>query len=73
MLSRAQYNDNVANSDNEEVHEDFFTSEFICRVGVIQEFRVENYEDKNLMIGKTIQELEQEKGHPYDKERKTKI
>jgi hypothetical protein len=63
----------VSDSDNEEVPKDFFTSEFTCQVDAIREFRVEDYEGESLMIGKTIQELEQEKGHPDNKERRTEI
>jgi hypothetical protein len=46
MLSRARDSDDVADLDNEEVPEDFFTLEFTCRVGAIREFRVEDYEMK---------------------------
>jgi hypothetical protein len=73
MLSKARYNDDVSNSDNEEVPEDFFTSEFTCRVDAIREFRVEDYEGKSLRIRKTIQAFEQEKGHPDNKERRIEI
>jgi hypothetical protein len=73
MLSRARYNDDVSDSDNEDVPQDFFTSEFTCRVDAIREFRVEDYEGESLRIGKTIQELEQEKGQPDNKERRTEI
>jgi hypothetical protein len=71
MLSRARYNDDVSDSDNEDVPQDFFTSKFTGRVDAIQEFRVEDYEGESLRIGKTIQELEQEKGQPDNKERRT--
>jgi hypothetical protein len=73
MLSRARYNDDVSDSDNEDVPQDFFTSEFTCRVDAIREFRVEDYEGESIRIGKTIQELEQEKGQPHNKERRTEI
>ena len=36
MLSRARFGDDVAESDNEEVSEAYFTSEHTCRVNVIR-------------------------------------
>ena len=39
MLSRARFGDDITESDNEEVSENYFTSEHICRVIVIREFR----------------------------------
>ena len=38
MLSRARFGDNITESDNEEVSEDCFASEHICRVNVIRKF-----------------------------------
>ena len=52
MLSRARLRDDIAKSDNEEVSEDYFASEHICRVNVLREFREEEYEGESLMIGK---------------------
>ena len=46
MLSRARFGDDIAESGNEEVSEDYFTSEHICRVNVI------------LLIGKVLQQIE---------------
>ena len=58
MLSRARFGDDITESDNEEVSEDYFASEHICRVHVIREFREEEYEGETLMIGKMLQEVE---------------
>ena len=35
MLSRAQFGDDITESYNEEVSENYFTSEHICRVNII--------------------------------------
>ena len=43
MLSRAWFGDDITELDNEEVSEDYFTSEHICRVNVIRELREEEY------------------------------
>ena len=59
MLSRSQFGDDIAESDNEEGSEDYFASEHICRVNIIQEFREEEYEGESLMIGKVLQEIEE--------------
>ena len=59
MLSRALFGDDITDSDNEEVSEDYFASEHICRVNVIREFREEEYEGESLMIGKVLQEIEE--------------
>ena len=34
-----RFGDNITESDNEEVFDDYFASEHICRVNVIREFR----------------------------------
>ena len=57
MLSRARFRDDITDSDNEEVSEDYFASEHICRVNAIQEFREEEYEGERFMIGKMLQEI----------------
>ena len=63
MLSRAQFGDDIAESDNEEVSEDYIASKhIICRVNLIQEFREEEYEGESLMIGKVLQEIEESSG-----------
>ena len=58
MLSRARFGDDITESDNEEVSENYFVSEHICRVNVIRKFREEEYEGESLMIGKMLQEAE---------------
>ena len=50
--SRARFGDDIGKSDNEEVSEDYFASEHICRVNVIKEFREDEYEGETLMIGR---------------------
>ena len=35
MLSRSQFGDDITDSDNEEVSEDYFVSEHLCRVSVM--------------------------------------
>jgi hypothetical protein len=35
MLSNARFRDDITESDNEEVSEDYFASEHICRVSVM--------------------------------------
>ena len=70
MLSRARFRDDIAESDNKEVSEDYFASEHICRVNVIQEFREEEYEGESLMIGKVLQEIEDSSD---DKEKRSEI
>ena len=50
MLSRGWFKDDIVESDNEEVSENYFTSEHICR-----EFREAEYEGESLMIGKVLQ------------------
>ena len=57
MLSRARFGDDIAESDNEEVSENYFASEHICRVNVIREFREEEYEGESLLIGKVLKEI----------------
>ena len=59
MLSRARFGDDITDSDNEEVSEYYFSSEHICRVNVIREFREEEYEGESLMILKVLQEIEE--------------
>ena len=59
MLSRARFGDDITESDNEEVSEDYFASEHICRVDVIREFQEEEYEVESLMIGNLLQEIEE--------------
>ena len=70
MLSRARFGDDIAESDNEEVSEDYFASEHICRVSVMREFRETEYEGESLMIGKMLQEIEDSTN---DKERRAEI
>ena len=70
MLSRARSIDDIAESDNEEVSENYFTSEHICRVNVIWEFREEEYKGESLLIRKMLQEIEESSD---SKEKKTKI
>ena len=43
-ISRARFGDNITESDNEEVSEDYFASEHICRVNVMREFWETEYE-----------------------------
>ena len=75
MLSRARFGDDTTDSDNEEVSEDYFASEHICRVNVFREFREEEYEGESLMIGKMLQEAEDstnDKGKPRSEGRRGK-
>ena len=58
MLSRARFGDCVTESDNEDVLEDYFSSERVVRVSTIQEFREEEYEGDSLRIGRMLSELE---------------
>ena len=46
MLSRAQFGDDVAETDNEDVSENYFTSEH-------------KYEGASLLIGRVLQEIEE--------------
>jgi hypothetical protein len=46
MLSRARFGDDITESDNEEVPEDYLGSEHICRVSVMRKFRETEYEGK---------------------------
>ena len=69
-MSRARFGDDITESDNEEVSEDYFASEHICRVDVIQEFREEEYEGESLLIGKVLQEIEESSD---DKEKRAEI
>jgi hypothetical protein len=62
MLSRARFGGDVTESDNEEVPEDYFASEHICRVSEIRKFRETEYEGESLMIGKMLQEIEESSG-----------
>ena len=57
MLSRARFGDDITESDNEEVSENYFTSEHICLVNIIQEFREEEYEGESLLTGKVLQRI----------------
>ena len=57
MLSRGRFGDDIAESDNEEVSENYFALEHIFRVNVIREFREEEYEGESLLIGKVLQEI----------------
>ena len=59
MLSRARFEDGVAESDDEEVSEDIFASEYTCQVSMIQGFHEDEYERETLLIGRTLQELDQ--------------
>ena len=59
MLSRARFGDDITDFDNEEVSEDYFASEHICRVHAIQEFREEEYEGESLMIGNMLEEIKE--------------
>ena len=70
MLSRARFGDDIAESDNEEVSEDYFASEHICRVSVMRDFRETKYEGESLMIGKMLQEIEESTN---DKEKRVGI
>ena len=70
MLSRARFRDDITESDNEEVSEDYFASEHICRVSVIREFRETEYEGESLMIGKMLQETENRKRDIVQTERR---
>ena len=51
--------DDIGESDNEEVSEDYFASEIICRVNVVREFREEEYEGESLMIGNMLEEIKE--------------
>jgi hypothetical protein len=55
MLSRARFGDDITESDNEEVPEDYFASEHICQVSVMRKFRETEYEGESLMIAKMLQ------------------
>ena len=68
--SRARFGDDIGKSDNEEVSEDYFASEHICRVSVMREFRETKYEGESLMIGKMLQEIEDSTNN---KERRAEI
>ena len=70
MLSRARFGNYITKSDNEEVSENYFTLEHICRVNIIQEFREEEYERESLMIGKVIKDIEESSDN---KEKKSAI
>ena len=70
MLSRARFGDDITESDNEEISEDYFASEQICRVSVLREFRETEYEGESLMIRKVLQEIEESSD---DKENKADI
>ena len=59
MLSRARFGDDITESDNEEVSEDYFASEHICRVNVIREFREAEYEGESLLIRKVLQDIDE--------------
>ena len=48
MLSRAQFGDDITDSDSNEVSEDYVASKHICQVNAIQEFREEEYEGEIL-------------------------
>ena len=57
-------------SDNEEVSKDYFTSEHICWMNIIREFREDKYEGESLLIGKVLQEIEESLNN---KEKKAEI
>ena len=59
MLSRERFEEDIAESDNEEVYENYFASKHICRVNVIRGFREEEYKEEILLIGKVRQEIEE--------------
>ena len=70
MLSRARFGDDIAESDNEEVSENYFSSEHICRVSIMLEFRETEYEGESLMTRKVLQEIKESSD---DKENKADI
>ena len=70
MLSRERFRDDVAESYNEEVSEDYFTSEHICRVIAIREFPEVKYEGESLLIEKLLQKIEESS---KNKEKRAKI
>ena len=55
MLSRARFEEGAVESEEEEVPEDYFTSENIFRVCEIRELREEEYEGESLQIGRMLQ------------------
>ena len=55
MLSRARLRDGVTQSEEDEVPEDYFTLENVCRVYVIHEVREEEYEGETLQIERMLQ------------------
>ena len=57
VITRQRFRDDIAESDNEEVSENYFTSEHICLVNIIQEFREEEYEGESLLTGKVLQRI----------------
>jgi hypothetical protein len=48
MLSRAWFEECVPELDNEDVLEDYFSSEGVVRVNAVQEFSKEEYEEESL-------------------------
>ena len=55
MLSRARFEEETMESEEEEVPEDYFTSENIFQVCEIRELREEEYEGESLQIGRMLQ------------------
>ena len=55
MLSRARFRDEVVESEEEEVSEEYFASEHIHRVCVICQFLEEEYERETLWIRMRLQ------------------
>ena len=54
-----RFEDNIVELDNEEIPEDYFTSEHVCQVNIIREFRADEYKGEILLIGKVLQEIEE--------------
>jgi hypothetical protein len=61
MLSRVRFGDDITESDNKEVSEEYFASEHICWVSVIREFRETEYEGESLMINIEAAEIQSKK------------
>ena len=68
MLSRAWFRDGVAELGEEELFEDYYTSEHMYRMNVIWEFREEEYEGESLHIKNALQEIKRE---PSNNEERT--
>ena len=54
MLSRARFGDEVAESEEEEVLEDYFSSEHVHRFCAIREFREKEYGGETLRIERML-------------------